>query len=46
MFALSAMVGFAVGAMLSSISREISELLEIESCALAPPARAKAAEKA
>ena len=46
-FGLSVLVGVAVGAILGSISREVSELLEMESWASAPLKQAKsAAERA
>jgi hypothetical protein len=42
MLALSALVGFAVAAILGRISREVSELLEVERWPIGPPPRAKA----
>jgi hypothetical protein len=41
MLALSVLVGLAVAAILGRISREISELHEMEPWAVAPPTRAK-----
>jgi hypothetical protein len=41
MLALSILVGLALAAILGRISGEVSELLEAEPWAVAPPARAK-----
>lgn len=41
--ALSALVGLAAGAILGSVSREVSELLEMEARSSAPPRRERTA---
>ena len=43
LLALSALVGLAAGAILGNISREVSELLEMEARSSAPPRREKTA---
>jgi hypothetical protein len=43
---LSGLVSLALGTVLGSIGRDISELLEAESWTTAPPARARASARA
>jgi hypothetical protein len=42
LFALSVLAGVLLAAILEGVSREMTELLELEPRALAPPARTKA----
>jgi hypothetical protein len=45
-FGLSALISLALGTVLGSIGREVSELLEAESWTTLPPTRARASARA